>query len=137
MFSGPTFALTFGGTGAPVGMFLITGSGLKAKLLPLMFIAPTLIGPWICGPPCPVRKKVELGRHQRDPCQMIPWAFQLIALLELLRSVARVSMSLLPVLPCQFEYVQLVFCAQMLMLFVERLICPAAMITPTPLYVID
>src|SRR3954452_664697 len=118
-------------------MFLITGSGLNVKLLPLMFIETTLIGPWMTGPPWPVRKNVELGRHQSDAWNVIPCPVQLTAVAEFDRSVANVSMSVFAVLPCQFENTQLVFWAQIVVLLFGKEICPAAMITPIPLYVID
>ena len=41
----PMETLVFGGTGAPTGMFLITGSGLKVALLNVASNLPMLIGP--------------------------------------------------------------------------------------------
>ena len=41
----PTVAPEFGGSGAPTGMFLITGSGLKVALLNVASNLPMLIGP--------------------------------------------------------------------------------------------
>src|SRR5207247_4959680 len=46
----PIVALVFGGIGAPVGMFLITGSGLNAALLKVASKLPILIGPSIVTP---------------------------------------------------------------------------------------
>src|SRR6266849_6004944 len=62
----PTVAPEFGGSGAPTGMFLITGSGLNVALLNVASNLPMLIGPSTMRP---VFTKVidDDGCVQREP----------------------------------------------------------------------
>jgi hypothetical protein len=64
--SGPTDALVFGGTGAPVGMFLITGSGWKLALFFVESMLPMLIGPWMLSP-LKTKDTLDDGCVQSDP----------------------------------------------------------------------
>src|SRR3954467_13281123 len=103
-FSGPTFALTFGGTGAPMGMFLITGSGSIVALLNVASKLPSAIGPWT-STPFLTNVMPPVGCVHSDP-----WNFWALFVNEIdgddFFSVTSVSMSLCPLLPCQFEKTQ-------------------------------
>src|SRR3954453_11047361 len=95
----------FGGTGAPAGIDLITGSGSKFALFDPAVIEPTLIGPWMCVVFLTIDIE-ELGWHQSDPWKTIALSWKAIAPLVFESSEANISIWLLPLLPCQFVVVQ-------------------------------
>src|SRR4051812_10905082 len=91
----------FGGTGAPIGMFLITGNALNDALLKVASNLPTLIGPPTVTPF--LRKLMaEDGCAHRDPWNV--WAlFVKMIPVVLGASAAIVSIDRLLLAPCQFE----------------------------------
>src|SRR3954454_19642045 len=96
--SGPSVTPVFGGSGAPTGMFLITGSGFRCALFAL-FIVPTLIGPSIVAL-LPAIETPALGCVQSDPWKV--WLlFGIEKVLPPDVSVPSVSIELLPLVPCQ------------------------------------
>src|SRR6266568_255487 len=95
----PTVAPEFGGSGAPTGMFLITGSGLKTALLNVASKLPTLIGPSTVTPFL-TKVIVDEGCDQRDPWKVCELLVKTIAVV-LAFSATSVSIELLPLVPCQ------------------------------------
>src|SRR3954471_9965799 len=95
--SGPSVTPVFGGSGAPTGMFLITGSGMRFALFAL-FIVPTLIGPSIVAL-FPGIETPEPGCVQSEPWKV--WLLScMVNVLVAEPSAARVSIELFPLVPC-------------------------------------
>src|SRR3954451_15203812 len=134
MCSGEIEALTFGGTGAPTGMFLITGSGWNAALLNVASNDPIAIGPWMLTPFF-TNDIDDEGCVQKDPWYVWALFVNWIAGAAFFFSATSVSMSLCPLEPCQFVNVQLVLAAQMFVPLPLIVIVPAASITALPVYV--
>jgi hypothetical protein len=127
----PTVAPEFGGSGAPGGMFLITGSGLKVALLNEASNLPTLIGPSIVTP-------FFTNVIDDDGCvQIDPWKVSLlfVNVKEVVfdASATSVSIELFPLDPCQaFVAVLQGLSAQTVVPLPFTVIVPAASITPVP-----
>src|SRR5579864_5851792 len=119
----------FGGTGAPTGMFWMTGSGLSAGLLARMLMLPMLIGPWTVVL-LPEKLIPALGWVKSEPWNALLFETNEKAA-ELEESEARVSMELFPLVPCQFEVEQFA-AAHSHALLLLKVIVPAAMIMPVP-----
>src|SRR3954463_15988438 len=95
----PTVAPEFGGSGAPGGMFLITGSGLNVALLNEASNLPMQIGP---STVTPFFTKVidDEGCVQSDPWNV--WLlFVNVMDVVFAFSATSVSIELLPLFPCQ------------------------------------
>src|SRR3954452_11923677 len=134
MCSGEIEALTFGGTGAPTGMFLITGSGRNVALLNDASNEPIAIGPWRLTPFF-TKLMPDDGCVQKEPWYVCALFVNWIAVDVLDFSATRVSMSLWPLEPCQLVNTQLVFAAQMFVPLPLIVIVPATSITALPVYV--
>src|ERR1700675_3338022 len=95
----PTVAPEFGGSGAPTGMFLITGSGLNTALLNVASNLPMLIGP---STVTPFFTNVidDEGWVQSDPWNVSALFVNVIEVV-LAFSETSVNMLLLPLDPCQ------------------------------------
>ena len=127
----PTVAPEFGGSGAPGGMFLITGSGLKVALLNDASNLPMLIGPSTVTP-------FFTNVIDDEGCvQSEPWKVWLlfVNVIDVVFdfSETSVSIELLPLDPCHaFAAVLHGLVAQNVVLLPLNVIVPAASITPVP-----
>src|SRR5258705_827722 len=97
--SGPMVTPVFGGIGAPVGMFLITGSGLNCALLNVASKLPMLIGPSTVTPFF-TNVIVDDGCVQSEPWKVCALSVKVIDVV-LAFSATSVSIELLPLAPCQ------------------------------------
>ena len=127
-------ALVFGGIGAPVGMFLITGSGLNDALLKVASKLPMLIGPSIVTPFF-TNVSVDEGCNQSEPWNVCA-LFVNVTDVVLFFNATRVSIELLPLEPCQLLKLHGLV-AHRLVLLPLNVIVPAASMTPVPVYVPD
>src|SRR6266566_4070987 len=89
-----------GGIGAPIGMFVIVGSGLMDALLNVESSLPTLIGP-LTVTPFFWNVIDELGCVQSEPWKVCALFVNVIAVV-LAASGAIVSIDVLLLVPCQF-----------------------------------
>ena len=127
----PTEAPVFGGSGAPTGMFVITGSGMNDALLNELSNLPMLIGPSIVTPFF-TNVIVDDGWLQSDPwyvCEL------LVNVIEVTfdASATSVSIELFPLDPCQAPAAVLHgFVAQKAVAFPLKVIVPATSIAPVP-----
>src|SRR5689334_16232910 len=125
-------APVFGGSGAPTGMFLITGSGMNVALLKLASKLPIDIGPSTVTPFF-TKLMPELGCVHIEPWKVSALFVNWIAVEELDFSETRVSIELLPLVPCQaFAAVLHGLSAQRAVPFPLKVIAPATSITPVP-----
>src|SRR5436190_24246826 len=92
----------FGGMGAPAGMFLITGNGLRVAPLKPAARLPTLSGPVICVVFLTMLSE-ELGWHQSEPWNASLLPRKVIAPAVFGISETSVNIWLLPLEPCQLE----------------------------------
>src|SRR4051794_31511248 len=133
--SGPSVTPVLGGSGAPTGMFLITGSGMRFALFALS-IEPTLIGPSIVLL-LPRIDTPAAGCVQSDPWKLCVLSC-MMKVLPLDLRVASVSMLLLPLVPCQAVSAKLHgLVAQRVVLLPTKAIVPATSRTAVPEYVAD
>ena len=115
-FIGLIVTLTFGGTGAPSGMFVITGNGLNVKPFLLIANDPVESGPMMMYV-LPAKLIWDDVCVHIEPMKVSFWPTKLKAADEFFSTVASVSMSLFPDEPCQLSKLQLVFWAQIVWLF--------------------
>src|SRR5438067_2120355 len=120
----------FGGSGAPVGMFLITGSGCRTGVLPMRLIAPMLSGP--CRLTLlPPTESVEFGWHQKEPWNLVKLLGSEIAAELFEARATSVSIWLFPDEPCQLVAVQPATAQTARLLPLSRAV-PATSSAPTP-----
>src|SRR6267154_4563293 len=95
----PTDAPVLGGSGAPTGMFVMTGSGMNAALLNELSNLPMLIGPSTVTPFF-TNVIVDDGCDQSEPWNV--WEL-LVNEIDVVfdASATSVSMELFPLTPCQ------------------------------------
>src|SRR5579862_718065 len=130
--SGPTVAPVFGGSGAPTGMFLITGKGLSEALFVARLIVPRLIGPSTVAE-FPLSRAPELGCVQSEPWKIWLFAPSVTALELFETSETSVSIELLPLEPCHAEaFVLHGDSAQTFVLLLTSVAVPATSNTPVP-----
>jgi DNA-binding NarL/FixJ family response regulator len=128
--SGPSVTPVLGGSGAPTGMFLITGSGFRSTLF-WLDIVPMLIGPSITQL-LPRIETVVAGCVHSDPWKI--WVLSFIVKdVPLALSAASVSIELLPLVPCQaVNEVLHGLVAHRVVLLPDIVIDPEASITAVP-----
>src|SRR6266516_3289711 len=132
----PIDALVFGGMGAPVGMFLITGSGLNDALLKVASKLPMLIGPSTVTPFF-TNVICEDGCVQSDPWKVWELFVNTTEVVRGLRATS-VSIELLPLEPCQaLKSHGLVVVAQSCVALLLNVTVPATSITAVPVYCAD
>src|SRR5207248_1392562 len=130
----PTVAPVLGGTGAPIGMFVITGIGWNVALLKLESNVPTAMGPSTLTPFL-MKSTLPVGCVHIEPWKLSALFTNVIAGFALV-SVASVSIDRLLVVPCQLlqsqSLVLLLKTAQIFVLLPLTVIVPATSMTAVP-----
>src|SRR5438093_1238173 len=131
MVNASMLAPVFGGSGAPVGMFVISGSGLNEALLKVASKPPMLIGPSIVTPFF-TNVMIDDGSVHSEPWKV--WElFVNVTDVVFCASATSVSIEWLLLAPCQLVKSQgVVAVAQSWVAFPLKVIVPAASITPVP-----
>src|SRR5437667_7430108 len=134
----PIDALVFGGIGAPVGMFLITGSGLNAALLKVASKLPMLIGPSTVTPFF-TNVMCAVGCVQSEPWKVCELSVKVTDAIDVLvERATSVSIELLPLEPCHALKLQgLTVVAQSCVALPLNVTAPATSSTAVPVYCAD